>query len=46
MAYLPVDDAVVGRQLAVEYIGDLYPVSVAAVGARALFDPDHLRMRG
>ena len=46
MAYLPVDDAVVGRQLAVEYIGELYPVSVAAVGARALFDPDNLRMRG
>ncbi|MHB8958982.1 MAG: GcvT family protein [Candidatus Limnocylindrales bacterium] len=46
MAYLPVDEAVVGRQLAVEYIGELYPVSVAAVGATAVFDPDNLRMQG
>ncbi len=46
MAYLPVEDATVGNRLAVEYIGELYPVTVAAVGATALFDPDNLRMKG
>ena len=46
MAYLPADEAVVGRLLAVEYIGELYPVSVVAVGARAVFDPENLRMQG
>ncbi len=46
MAYLPVEEAVVGNGLAVEYIGELYPVSVAAVGATPLFDPDNARMRG
>jgi glycine cleavage system aminomethyltransferase T/glycine/D-amino acid oxidase-like deaminating enzyme len=45
MAYLPTDAAVVGTQLAVEYIGDLYPVTVAAVGATAVFDPDNERLR-
>jgi hypothetical protein len=30
----------------VEYIGELYPVTVAAVGAAAVFDPDHARMKG
>jgi glycine cleavage system aminomethyltransferase T/glycine/D-amino acid oxidase-like deaminating enzyme len=46
MAYLPVEDAVLGNRLAVEYIGELYPVTVAAVGSTAVFDPDNLRMRG
>jgi glycine cleavage system aminomethyltransferase T/glycine/D-amino acid oxidase-like deaminating enzyme len=46
MAYLPASVAVVGTQHAVEYIGDLYPVTVAAVGAAALFDPENERMRG
>ncbi len=46
MAYLPVDEAVVGNRLAVEYIGERYPVTVAAVGATAVFDPENLRMRG
>ena len=46
MAYLPVEEAVVGNRLAVEYIGELYPVTVAAVGATAVFDPENLRMRG
>jgi glycine cleavage system aminomethyltransferase T len=45
MAYLPFEDAVVGNKLAVEYIGELYPVTVAAVGASAVFDPEGLRMR-
>lgn len=46
MAYLPVEDAVVGTRLTVEYVGELYPVTVAAVGATPLFDPDNARMRG
>jgi glycine cleavage system aminomethyltransferase T/glycine/D-amino acid oxidase-like deaminating enzyme len=46
MAYLPVEDAVVGNRLAVEYIGERYPVTVAAVGPTAVFEPGNLRMRG
>jgi glycine cleavage system aminomethyltransferase T len=46
LAYLPIEEAVVGNRLAVEYIGELYPVTVAAVGATAVFDPENLRMRG
>lgn len=46
MAYVPVAQAVVGTHLAVEYVGELYPVRVAAVGATALYDPEHARMRG
>jgi glycine cleavage system aminomethyltransferase T/glycine/D-amino acid oxidase-like deaminating enzyme len=45
MAYLPTEIAVVGTPLAVEYVGDRYPVTVAAVGATALFDPRNERMR-
>jgi glycine cleavage system aminomethyltransferase T len=45
MAYLPIEVAVAGTQLAVEYVGDRYPVTVAAVGAVALFDPRSERMR-
>jgi glycine cleavage system aminomethyltransferase T/glycine/D-amino acid oxidase-like deaminating enzyme len=45
MAYLPTDVAVVGTPLAVEYDGDRHPVTVAAVGAAALFDPRNERMR-
>ncbi len=45
MAYLPTEVAVVGKQLAVEYVGDRYPVTVAAVGATAVFDPDNERLR-
>jgi glycine cleavage system aminomethyltransferase T/glycine/D-amino acid oxidase-like deaminating enzyme len=46
MAYLPVEEAVMGNELAVEYIGELYPCSVAAVGAVGVFDPENARMRG
>ena len=46
MAYIPVEEAVVGNRLAVEYIGELYPVTVAAAGPAAVFDPDNLRMKG
>jgi len=45
LAYLPRDEAVVGNKLQVEYLGDLYPVSVATVGSAPLFDPDNERVR-
>ncbi|HEX5014399.1 MAG TPA: FAD-dependent oxidoreductase [Candidatus Limnocylindrales bacterium] len=45
MAYLPPDQAVEGNQLAVEYFGELYPVTVAVAGSRPLFDPENARIR-
>jgi glycine cleavage system aminomethyltransferase T len=46
MAYLPPDRARLGEQLAVEYMGERYPVTVAVVGSTPLFDPENLRVRG
>jgi glycine cleavage system aminomethyltransferase T len=43
MSYLPPEHASVGNELLVEYLGEQYPVSVAAVGATALFDPKNER---
>jgi glycine cleavage system aminomethyltransferase T/glycine/D-amino acid oxidase-like deaminating enzyme len=45
MAYLPPDQAVEGNELAVEYFGELYPVTVAVAGSRPLFDPENARIR-
>jgi glycine cleavage system aminomethyltransferase T len=45
MAYLTPEEAVVGNQLLVEYMGERYPVSVAVGGATPLFDPDNARIR-
>ena len=45
MAYLPPERAVVGERLAVEYFGELYPVTVAVVGSTPLFDPENRRIR-
>jgi glycine cleavage system aminomethyltransferase T/glycine/D-amino acid oxidase-like deaminating enzyme len=45
MAYLPPEQAVEGGQLAVEYLGERYPVTVAVVGATPLFDPENQRVR-
>jgi glycine cleavage system aminomethyltransferase T/glycine/D-amino acid oxidase-like deaminating enzyme len=45
MAYLPPDRAEVGGELAVEYFGERYPVTVAAVGSTALFDPSNERLK-
>jgi glycine cleavage system aminomethyltransferase T/glycine/D-amino acid oxidase-like deaminating enzyme len=45
MAYLPPTHAEEGRKLAVQYMEELYPVTVAIVGARAPFDPDNDRIR-
>jgi len=45
MAYLPPDRAEVGASLAVEYFGERYPVTVAAVGSTPLFDPSNERLK-
>ena len=45
MAYLPPEHARVGEGLAVEYMGERYPVTVAVAAATPLFDPENLRIR-
>ena len=45
MAYLPAEQAVAGRALAVEYMGERYPVTVAVAGSTPLFDPENERVR-
>src|SRR6266702_3479596 len=45
MAYLPPENAKAGEQLAVEYMGERYPVSVAVAGSTPLFDPENLRVK-
>jgi glycine cleavage system aminomethyltransferase T len=46
MAYLPPEQAQVGNSLKVEYFTEQFPVTVAAVGPTALFDPENARMKG
>jgi glycine cleavage system aminomethyltransferase T len=45
MSYLPAEVANVGTKLLVEYLGELYPVTVAVAGATPLFDPENARIR-
>ena len=45
MAYLPAEQATEGRALAVEYLGERYPVTVAVAGSTPLFDPENERVR-
>jgi glycine cleavage system aminomethyltransferase T/glycine/D-amino acid oxidase-like deaminating enzyme len=45
LAYLPREQAVVGAPLAVEYMGEQYPVTVAVAGSTPLFDPANERVR-
>jgi sarcosine dehydrogenase len=45
LAYLPWADAREGRKLVVEYFGESYPVEVAAVGYKPLYDPENLKPR-
>jgi glycine cleavage system aminomethyltransferase T/glycine/D-amino acid oxidase-like deaminating enzyme len=45
MAYLPAEHAVEGGELAVEYMNERFPVTVAVVGSRSIFDPDNTRIR-
>ncbi|HUC26599.1 MAG TPA: FAD-dependent oxidoreductase [Streptosporangiaceae bacterium] len=45
LAYLPLDQAVAGTPLLVEYLGEQYPVTVAVAGSTPLFDPANERIR-
>jgi glycine cleavage system aminomethyltransferase T/glycine/D-amino acid oxidase-like deaminating enzyme len=45
MAYLPPEYAKEKTKLAVEYMAELYPVTVAVVGSKPLFDPNDERMK-
>jgi glycine cleavage system aminomethyltransferase T len=45
LAYLPPDQAVVGNELAVSYMEELYPVTVGSVDATPLLDPANERIR-
>jgi glycine cleavage system aminomethyltransferase T len=45
MSYLPSEYAAEGEQLAVRYMNELYPATVAVVGSRPIFDPGNARIR-
>jgi glycine cleavage system aminomethyltransferase T len=45
MGYLPPEHAAPGALLAVEYMGERYPVTVAVAGPTPVFDPENLRIR-
>jgi len=45
LGYLPHDYAEQDRDLAIEYFGESYPVKVAAVGSKPLYDPDNIKPR-
>jgi glycine cleavage system aminomethyltransferase T len=45
LAYLPTELASAGRQLAVEYMSEQFPVTVSVTGATPLFDPANERVR-
>jgi heterotetrameric sarcosine oxidase gamma subunit len=45
MAYLPPDQAVIGNELAVSYMEELYPLTVGSVDSTSLFDPSNERIR-
>ncbi|WP_439527267.1 GcvT family protein [Pannonibacter sp.] len=45
LAYLPAAYAQVGRKLTVEYFNESFPVEVAAVGYKPLYDPENLKPR-
>jgi glycine cleavage system aminomethyltransferase T/glycine/D-amino acid oxidase-like deaminating enzyme len=45
LAYLPPEQAVVGTELAVEYMCERYPVTVDVAGSTPIFDPENSRIR-
>ncbi|HSD01732.1 MAG TPA: FAD-dependent oxidoreductase [Gaiellales bacterium] len=45
MAYLPPEQAVVGTELSVLYLGERYPVTVDIAGPTPIFDPENTRIR-
>ncbi|GAB2710882.1 GcvT family protein [Halomonas garicola] len=46
LGYLPAAQARVGAVFAMEYLGEHYPLTVEAVGYRALYDPENRRPKG
>ena len=45
MGYLPAEHAREGAKVAVEYLGEQYPATVAAAGSTPVFDPENRRIR-
>ncbi len=45
LAYLPWAYCQEGRKLTVEYFGETYPVEVAGIGYKPLYDPENLKPR-
>ena len=45
MGYLPPEHAVTGNELAVEYMGERYPVTVVTNDSTPVFDPENARVR-
>ena len=45
MGYLPPEHAVVGVELAVEYMGERYPATVVTNDSTPVFDPANARVR-
>ncbi|MGD9960662.1 GcvT family protein [Nocardioides sp.] len=45
LAYLPPAEAVLGNQLAVSYMEELYPVSIVSIDATPALDPENARIR-
>ena len=45
MSYLPPEQAIVGEELAVEYMGERYPVTVQTNDSTPVFDPENTRVR-
>lgn len=45
LAYLPWSHCQEGRKLVVEYMGETFPVEVAAVGYKPLYDPENAKPR-
>jgi glycine cleavage system aminomethyltransferase T/glycine/D-amino acid oxidase-like deaminating enzyme len=45
MSYLPPEYANVGEELAVRYMNELFPVTVAIAGSTPIFDPDNERVK-
>src|SRR5688572_13748240 len=45
LSYLPPEHAVVGEQLAVEYMNERYPLTVERADSTPLFDPENERVK-
>jgi glycine cleavage system aminomethyltransferase T len=45
LSYLPPENASVGEELLVEFMGEQYPVSVATNDSTPVFDPENARVK-